>query len=341
MLGGKPRQAQAGDSQVRLAPDHFIPVDKALKPEWVRALFAKGEPESFRGRELDTIGMPVGGLCAGQVYLTGDGRLAYWDVFNQNHNTGYGAVNWKEGRGPELKVQGGRLVEDSPVRQGFAVQTRQGGRVETRALDRKGFRDVTFRGEYPIGRVDYADADVPVRVRLEAFSPFIPLNARDSALPCTILNYTIENPTTAPVEVTLAGWLSNAVCLHSATDFAGRFERTGRAVHDGGLAGFTLGARAKEAPRTVSPPTVFADFEGGDYGSWTLEGAAFGTEKPAGGTLPTQQAVSGFAPGQGLVNTFLGGDLPHGRLTSPEFLIERPFIGFLIGGGSQAGRGLQ
>lgn len=333
-LGRASRAAQAGDGEVKLAADHFIPVDKGLKPEWVRALFAKGEPERFRGRELATIGMPVGGICAGQVYLTGDGRLAYWDVFNQNHNTGYGGVNWKEGRGPELKVQGGRLAEDSPVRQGFAIRVRQGDKVETRALSQQGFRDVAFRGEYPVGLVDYADSEVPVRVRLEAFSPFIPLNARDSALPCTILNYTVENPTTSPVEVTLAGWLSNGVCLHSTADFTGRLERTGKVVHDSSLVGFTLGARAKETPRVVTPPKVFADFEGGDYGTWKAEGAAFGT-KPATGTLPTQQAVSGFT-GQGLVNTFLGGDQPQGRLTSPEFAIERPFISFLIGGGSQA-----
>lgn len=334
VLGHTAHSARAGDSPIRLAPDHFIPVDKGLKPDWIKALFAKGEPEWFRGRELDTIGMPVGGIGAGQVYLTGDGRLAYWDVFNQNHNTGYGAVNWKEGRGPELKVQGGRLVEDSPVRQGFALQTRQGGQTITRTLGRKDFRDVAFRGEYPVGRVKYADTEVPVRVELEAFSPFIPLNARDSALPCTFLNYTLENLTAAPVDLTLAGWLANAVGLHSASNFAGRFERTGRAVNEDGLSGFTLGARATEGQRTVAPPTVFADFEGGDYGDWTVEGAAFGA-RPAAGTLPTQQPVSGFA-GRGLVNTFLGGDQPHGKLTSPEFTLERPFVSFLIGGGSQA-----
>lgn len=336
VAGRTSRAAPAGDGQTRLAPDHFIPVDKGLKPEWVQALFARGEPEWFRGAELDTIGMPVGGLCAGQVYLSGDGRLVYWDVFNQNHNTGYGAVNWKEGRGPELKVLGGRLVVDSPVRQGFAIRTRQGGTGITRTLDRRGFRDTAFRGEYPIGRVEYADPDVPVRVRLEAFSPFIPLRARDSALPCTILEYTVENPATAPVEVTLAGWLSNAVCRHSATDFAGRLERHGRAVREDGLGGVVLGATAKDLARTAAPPTVFADFEGGDYGAWTVEGAAFGS-KPATGTLPNQQAVSGFA-GKGLVNTYLGGDQPHGRLVSPEFTIERPFLCFLIGGGSQAGQ---
>ena len=68
---------------------------------------------------------------------------------------------------------------------------------------------------------------------------------------------------------------------------------------------------------------MLADFEGDDYGDWTVEGEAFG-KGPAKGTLPGQQAVSGFQ-GKGLVNTFLGGDGPRGKLTSPVFKIERPF----------------
>ncbi|HWB08219.1 MAG TPA: glycoside hydrolase family 32 protein [Pirellulales bacterium] len=76
---------------------------------------------------------------------------------------------------------------------------------------------------------------------------------------------------------------------------------------------------------------VFADFEGSDYGMWQTSGTAFGSG-PAKGTLAGQMPVSGFL-GQGLVNSFLGGDGPTGKLTSPEFTIERKFVGFLIGGG--------
>ena len=47
--------------------------------------------------------------------------------------------------------------------------------------------------------------------------------------------------------------------------------------------------------------------------------------------------VTGFE-GQGLVNTFLGGDKPTGKLTSPEFVIERDYIKFLIGGGGHKGK---
>lgn len=77
---------------------------------------------------------------------------------------------------------------------------------------------------------------------------------------------------------------------------------------------------------------VIADFEGPDYGQWRTTGDAFGPG-PARGTLPGQMQVEGFK-GSGLVNSFFKGDDTTGTLTSPAFTIERPYIGFLIGGGS-------
>jgi fructan beta-fructosidase len=81
---------------------------------------------------------------------------------------------------------------------------------------------------------------------------------------------------------------------------------------------------------------LIADFEGTNYGNWKVEGTAFG-KGPAKGTLGGQMEVTGFQ-GKGLVNTFLGGDGPTGKLTSPEFTIERDYITFLIGGGGYKGK---
>lgn len=82
--------------------------------------------------------------------------------------------------------------------------------------------------------------------------------------------------------------------------------------------------------------TVFEDFEAQTYKGWTITGTAFG-KGPSHGTEAGQQPVSGFA-GRGLVNTFQGGDNPQGTATSKPFTIERRYIGFLIGGGSHAGK---
>ena len=62
--------------------DH--PDDKKLDPAWVASLSARGEKETYSDpAALRHIGMPVGGLFAGTVYLSGDGRLWLWDIFNR------------------------------------------------------------------------------------------------------------------------------------------------------------------------------------------------------------------------------------------------------------------
>jgi fructan beta-fructosidase len=84
------------------------------------------------------------------------------------------------------------------------------------------------------------------------------------------------------------------------------------------------------------PDRLLADFEDDTYGDWKVVGAAFG-ERPARGALPGQMGVSGYE-GNGLVNSFAGGDSTTGKLTSPEFTIDRAYINFLIGGGAHAGK---
>jgi len=86
------------------------------------------------------------------------------------------------------------------------------------------------------------------------------------------------------------------------------------------------------APRLPAADEILiADFEGPDYAAWKSTGQAFGSA-PARGTLPGQMHVDGFR-GQGLVNSYFQGDGTTGTLTSPEFVIERKYIAFLIGGG--------
>jgi len=337
-VSGSQLEAIAGPFIRQEAPDHFVPADKKLSAAWVRALFAPGEPTWYSGEDLRTIGMPVGGICAGQVYLTGDGRLAYWDVFNRNQNTGYGANNYEPGRTPGQTVLSQALTEVAPVDQGFVLRVRTGDTTLERTLDGEGFPGVRFNGEYPIGTVAYDDPALPVTVSLEAFSPFIPLSAEDSALPATVLRYTVRNTSAAPAEVTLAGWLENVLCRDTGRDFGDRVQRANQPLGGPGPTGVLLTARERALPAgpAARPPEVFADFEGEGYGAWTAEGTAFGSG-PARGTLVNQNPVSGFE-GEGLVNTYLGGDDPHGKLTSPTFTIERRWISFLIGGGRHPGR---
>ena len=312
--------------------EKLIPADKQLHPDWVRSLFARGDRAVYSGADLRHIGMPVGGLCAGQLYLGGDGRLWHWDIFNQKIGTGDSHY-------------ANPLPPESPVEQGFALRVTHAGATETRTLDRAGFPDVSFCGEYPIGFVEYRDKALPVAISLEAFSPFIPLNADDSGLPATVLQFTLKNTGSEKVEAELSGWLQNAVCLYSGA--AGQWMRRNRIVRDRQFAFLECSAAPLPESRSSRPrPDIpFEDFEKPTYEGWTVTGTAFGAGPIERDKIPAYQGDVG-GTGKRVVNSHAsapgadvgGKDAPTGTLTSRPFRIERRAIHLLVGGGSHAGR---
>ncbi len=310
----------------------LVPADKRLTAEWVQSLTARGEPAVYRVPELDKIGMPVGGICAGQLYLGGDGKLWHWDIFNRHIGTG--ADHYAH-----------PLTPASPLDQGFALLVAAGEQTQVRALDRTGWSEISFRGEYPIGRVEYRDPQCPASVTLEAFSPFVPLNTDDSSLPATVVQFTVKNNGPAKIEAELAGWLENAVCLHSAPLQNG--SRRNRVVRNERLTFLECSA---EPPPPVKEPEprpdiAFEDFEKETYEGWQATGTAFGAGPIEKAKIPNYQGDVG-SQGKRLVNTHNtrqgedvgGGDAHVGTLTSRAFVIERNYINFLIGGGAHAGR---
>lgn len=99
---------------------------------------------------------------------------------------------------------------------------------------------------------------------------------------------------------------------------------------------FYRALNGKTATGPQSTDTIISDFEQATYGSWVTTGTAFGSG-PAHGTLLNQQTVSGYQ-GTGLVNSYNGGDVAVGTLTSPPFIITKPYLNFLIGGGNYPGQ---
>ena len=307
--------------------DKLVPADKKLTPEWVKSLTARGQREVYRGADLAKIGMPVGGICAGQLYLAGDGKLWHWDIFNSRIGTG--AEHYAK-----------PLEPASPLEQGFALRIVVGNQVQERPLDRAHWSDVSFTGEYPIGYVEYRDPASPLDVALEAFSPFIPLNTDDSSLPATVLQFTVKNHGSTEVEAEFVGWLENAICLHSAKAQDGL--RRNRLVRDADL--LFLECSAEDLPPgapSPRPDVVFEDFEGETYANWTVTGTAFGNGPVEISKIPAYQGdVRGkgkrvanshaSAPG----NSVEEKDAATGTLVSRPFTIERNYITFLIGGGA-------
>jgi non-lysosomal glucosylceramidase len=314
-----------GEPAMRKDFTSLVPLDKRLSPEWIKSLFERGTPQVLRGEELKFVGMPVGGIGAGQLYLGGDGKLWHWDIFNQFIFTG--AEHYAK-----------PMIPSSPLTQKFSLKLGD----KTISLDRDGFSDVSFRGEYPIGKVNYTDANVPLAVELEAFSPFIPLNTDDSSLPATVFQFTVKNNSSTAVETTLTGELENGVCLfHRKRSgvLKNQFVKTSNATI------LVCSADAgKISSQPVRPDIVFEDWSREHYDGWTLDGTAFGSGPVEKKKLPSYQGdvggdtarvVNSNAAASG--DSIEAKDAATGNLTSRDFVIERNFIAFWIGGGKAEG----
>ena len=321
---------------------NLVPEDKRLSPAWVASLFDRGE-QPWVGREgVRTIGMPVGGLFAGTVYLGGDGRLWNWDIFNQHHLGAVIRTQPVEFRGKRLnEIEGANYVSppapESPFQLEFLLESEQ----ERRLMDSRGWSSVRFLGKYPLGTVEYADDNLTAR--LDAFSPFIPLNVEDSSFPATVMRFTVRNLGSATKRVRLMCNFENPVLLHSRHR-APDATLLAETIQGQDLAGVLCSAQSIpfENSRDDIP---FDDFESGSYHRWTPEGSAFGTKPTLTSEMPAYQGDVN-AQGRYVVNTHnarQGEDVtradPHqGTLTSEPFVIERGFINFRIGGGSHPGR---
>lgn len=175
--------------------DKIIPADKKLSADWIKSLYARGKPLTAKARAKDFIGMPIGGVGTGQVYLSGDGELWYWNLTAQKRKE-------NNPKGPTYMKPN---VAKGLAGQGFALHVNG----KTHLLSSAGFSDVTFTNQYPMALVDYADAGCPVKVQLEAYSPFIPLNRDDSEFPVIVMRYTVTNHSSTDQEVGIAGWIDN------------------------------------------------------------------------------------------------------------------------------------
>lgn len=306
----------------------LVPADKALDPDWVRSLYERGEPTVFSGADAKYLGMPVGGGCAGQLYLGGDGRLWHWDVYNSR------------ARGTSDAAYATPPEPESPFGQGFALRTGTAGTTAVRTLDAEGFADVRFVGQYPMGNVTYADDACPVDVTLEAFSPFVPLAVDDSTLPVTVLAYTLKNTSTAEVDADLLGWSEHAVCLDARNRQP--VTLTSTAFRGSGARGvqFTAADRPVDDAR---PDIVLETWEKDTYEGWTAEGDAFGARPVKVSDLPEYMLRFGdlHAEGERMVTShrFEDGDAgladDHvGTLTSQPFTLDRRYLQALVGGGA-------
>ncbi len=150
----------------------------------------------YRDQFLSGIDFPIGAVGGSLIRMNGKAERDRWQVFNnfaERKDSGivpnsFFAIRAKSGESTQV-----RTLQTSPVGPFGAMQS------------------LTFQGEYPFGWYQFVDQALPIQVCLEAYNPLIPMDLKNSAIPCAIFRIKVINPSSAAVEVSLLSTQQNAV----------------------------------------------------------------------------------------------------------------------------------
>jgi uncharacterized protein (DUF608 family) len=153
----------------------------------------------YQGPYLNRVAFPIGGIGAGMVCLDGTGAISHLSVRNKmqvfNEPCSFAALCIKGTNANVAKVLEGPVpgwkVFGSPG-------TGNGAAGTTYGLPR--FDHAAFRARFPFGTVTLKDKEIPLRVRVTGWSPFVPGDPDNASLPVGALEYSFMNPSADTVE---------------------------------------------------------------------------------------------------------------------------------------------
>ena len=206
-----------------MTPKHFADQESEQSTSVREAL-------TYRGEALRAVTLPLGGIGTGSVALAGDGSLRQWQIVNNaNHDAHvpncFFAI-WAGGfmsTGRDAVVlQSEALYDDIAFKPAPSVTDHLVPKASRQLMaDLPGVESLEITSRYPIAEVTYESRKLPVQVQMEAFSPFIPLNSKDSGLPAVLFNFTITNPSDQPTLVSLMAAQQNLVGWDGKTQIDG------------------------------------------------------------------------------------------------------------------------
>jgi uncharacterized protein (DUF608 family) len=161
------------------------------------------------------------------------------------------------------------------------------------------FRSAEFETKFPFGIITIADKDIPLKVTIQGWSPFIPGDADNSGLPVGALEYNFTNTTTKTLEAVFS---FNARNFMAVEDEKGCIKKTTN--------GFVLSCNGtKEKPHLQGDFAIFTDqpetivdhcwFRGGWFDPLTIT-----WETIRSGNTKSVEPVDAGAPGASLYVPF-------------------------------------
>lgn len=186
-------------------------------------------------------GMALGGIGAGTIELRKDGRFYNWNIFN----------NFPKETGPDFVLPEGE--EEDPIASNLFFKVRyeiEGEEPTIKLLQMpdgineggimgaayifpwmEAVSGIEYSARYPFAKLVFRDEEMPFDLEMEAWTPFIPHDVKNSALPLAFFDFTVHARTTKGVHVMLLMAARNNAGYETAERFyTTQIKRSARAL---------------------------------------------------------------------------------------------------------------
>lgn len=245
---------------------------------------------------LNRVAFPIGGLGAGMFCMEGTGCISHMSVRNRpeifNEPGIFAAVAVKG-------LKNGAKILEGPVPDWKKFGQRDAGNGNsglTAGLPH--FRNAAFDVKFPFAHLDISDADIPLKITVTGWSPFIPTDENNSSLPVGAMEYKFTNTGNSAVDAVFSFNSKNFLKIDEGQNAIKSY--TG---------GFILTEASKKDKPEPSSFCIFTDetsavvdhcwFRGGWWDPFTM---AWNTVK--NGEIKAVAPVEGGAPGASLFVPF-------------------------------------
>jgi len=173
----------------------------------------------YSGLNLNRLAFPIGGIGAGMICLDGNGAFSHVslrnkpDVFNSPFM--FAALSIKG-------IQHGAKILEGPV-QSWKIFGNPGAGNGSDLFGVPRFQNASFTTRFPFGTVELEDPDIPVKISIQGWSPFIPGDADNSSLPVGGLEYTFNNVSGKELEAVFSFNSENFMRVEKQTEWGGSF----------------------------------------------------------------------------------------------------------------------
>ena len=206
---------------------------------WKKTLMQPAPVRVYRSGVHGDARMHLGGIGTGTIEIGCDGQFTRWQLFN--------------------------TLSDGYVPLMFAVKVGDVARLLQTAggPDWPRVKQIEMIGEYPIARLKFVDADLPVKLELSAFTPFAPLDSKFSSMPLAAVVFKATNPTSEKQTISLAALMPNPVGYDALgadikgvthDKFAGNVNDP---LNDGKAVGLSMRAEPGKDPTLDKPVSIY------------------------------------------------------------------------------------